>query len=160
MIHNTVITDIEEETEDIDWFAADRAGSIAHFASGGRGFIPASIKASKEDLTTLQSFFRGLSDHFTLPVVSNIAESRFSFRDEAQRARYLEDFLRMAAKGLYSFDCVVEPIRASGYFLVATPTHHLNVFSLPIHIQSIIGRTVIEAPLPCCHVVPSALFRT
>ena len=52
-----MISDIEEETRDIDWFCTDIDGEIGHFASGGRGFLPLSVKASQENLNRLVSIF-------------------------------------------------------------------------------------------------------
>lgn len=50
------ISDIEEECEDLDWYAVDESGYIGHFATGGRGFLPRSVKNSSENRLTLHSF--------------------------------------------------------------------------------------------------------
>ena len=53
-----LISELEEETQDIDWFCVDVAGEIAHFASGGRGFLPTSVSSSRVSLEILLQYFR------------------------------------------------------------------------------------------------------
>ncbi|HMF20132.1 MAG TPA: hypothetical protein VKE98_23190 [Gemmataceae bacterium] len=52
------ISDLEQETLDFDWFGVDPSGAVAHFATGGRGFFPDSVIASKEELMILSDYFK------------------------------------------------------------------------------------------------------
>lgn len=136
-----MITDIEEETQDIDWFSVDANGEIAHFATGGRGFLPPSVKASRANLNHLATYFR---EHLTANgdgIESPNLSSHMQFTSEAQKATYLADYSRMGAKGLYSFDCVVGPKRPSSYFLAVKPSHPLTVDDLPDDIRQLLNVT-------------------
>src|SRR5262249_5104444 len=104
-----MITDVEEETQDFDWFSVDDNGEIAHFASGGRGFLPPSVKVSKSNLNRLAAFFRESLSANGIAIEAAGLSSHLHFESEAQRSTYLANYLRMGAKGLYSFDCVIGP---------------------------------------------------
>ncbi len=136
-----MITDIEEETQDIDWFGADLNGEIAHFTSGGRGFLPPSVKACKEDLNLAYAYFRHELAANGYGIQSSNLLLHMKFQSVEQKATYLADYLRMASKGLYSFDCVITGKRPSGYFVVASPARPLSVNELPNEIQKIVVRT-------------------
>ncbi len=136
-----MITDLEEETLDLDWFSVDVDGEIAHFASGGRGFLPPSVKASRENLNRLIAYFRSILAVNGDAIESPNFSSHKQFQSEAQKSMYLADYSQMGAKGLYSFDYVVVSKRPSGYFVVARPSHPLNVEILPHNIQEIIKKT-------------------
>jgi hypothetical protein len=136
-----MITDLEEETRDIDWFSVDSKGEIAHFTSGGQGFLPPSVKASNENLQRVTMFFRQLLPNGDAVESSNLS-SHIYFDLEAQKSRYLEAFSGMAEKGLFSFDCVMDaPERPSSYFMVAKPSHPVNIGDLPEDIRNILGQT-------------------
>ncbi len=47
----------EQLTSDIDWFAFDQNGELAHFASFSR-FLPKSVACSKENNKLLTNYFR------------------------------------------------------------------------------------------------------
>ena len=42
-------TEEDLEVLDIDWFAIDSSGSIAHFITTGKGFIPDSVLSSRTE---------------------------------------------------------------------------------------------------------------
>jgi hypothetical protein len=136
-----VITDFEEETQDIDWFSVDASGEIAHFASGGRGFLPLTVRASKEDLQYLTSYFRKELARNGDGVESPHLVAHMRFESEEQKAAYLADYSQMGAKGLYSFDCMVGPKRPSGYFLVVEPSRPLRIEGFPSDIRQVLLRT-------------------
>jgi hypothetical protein len=52
------ISDIKAETQDFDRFSVDVKGEIAHFASGGRGFLAPTVMAAKEELQSLTACVR------------------------------------------------------------------------------------------------------
>jgi len=136
-----MISDIEEETLDLDWFGVDIDGKIAHFASGGRGFLPSSVKSSKDALDRLTEFFRhSLLAHGTGIESPNLS-SHVQFESESYKSRFLTDYARMASKGLYSFDCIVSSQRPTGYFKVIAPSRPLTVDDIPSDIQQSIAMT-------------------
>jgi hypothetical protein len=136
-----MITDIEEETLDLDWFSVDDNGEIAHFASGGRGFLPSSVKVSRTNLARITAYFRRDLDANGSAIESANLSLHTEFNSEAEKARYMADYSRMAAKGLYSFDCVIDHKRPCNYYLVARPSCTLKVNDLPDDIQQIINIT-------------------
>src|ERR1700744_1286707 len=116
-IMNTVITEIEQATSDIDWFFTN-GNEIAFVASGG-GKLPEVISQSKEDIETLASYFRGLpkkSDAIINQDLGKIMEAR------EINERYLADFVTMAEKGFFSYDkTVLNNFSEINYHLVAKP---------------------------------------
>ena len=138
------VSDIEEETRDIDWFALDSEGFVGHFTTGGRGALPRSIASSAEDLKRVTDYFSKQISANTSSVISSGVELHVSLRDEAQRARYLEDFKRMACRGLFSFDFLQTSKRPTGYFLVAKPLIPLHVGGIREDIRQVLERTVFE----------------
>ena len=142
-----MITDVEEETLDITWFSVDANGEIACFASGGRGFLPASVKACKDNMIRLVDFFEDALPENGYGIASLNLDSRMQQRRyladtvEEGRASYLAAYLPMATKGLYAFDCIYLNRRPSGYFLVARPSRPLCVGELPPDIQGIVKLT-------------------
>lgn len=142
-----LLADLQEETEDLDWFAVDPTGRVAHFASGGRGFLPRSVKASKEDLVGITTLFRTERRTYANALISALLGNHVSFHDERERNTYLKDFCEMAEKGLYSFDCILATARPSGYFLVARPSTALIASDLPVEMKQIIEKTTLRIRL-------------
>ena len=153
-----MITDIQEETQDIDWFSVDANGEIAHFASGGRGFLPPSVKASNEDLQYLTSYFRRDLSKNGDGVESLNLSSHMRFQSETQKTTYLADYSQMGAKGLYSFDCIVGPKRPTGYFVVARPSHPLRVEDLPHNVKEVLLKTRFLGTFSSSEVVQESEF--
>ncbi|QDV29869.1 hypothetical protein Spb1_17880 [Planctopirus ephydatiae] len=122
------ISDIEEECEDLDWYAVDESGYIGHFATGGRGFLPRSVKNSSENRLTLHSFF------VELPV------SCAGIHNDA--AGNNEFFLAMSGRGLYSYDYSPGKGRNLGYSRNCIPTSPLKVEVCPEEIQAILKHTI------------------
>lgn len=136
-----MITDIEEETLDLDWFSVDDNGELAHLASGGQGFLPPSVKASKTNLNIVTAYFRELIATNGRGIESPNLVSHIQFESNAQRATYLSAFLPMGAKGLHSFDCVLGSRRPNGYFVVARPSTPMTVDDVPDDIRQILNLT-------------------
>jgi hypothetical protein len=137
------VSELEEEIQDLDWFALDEEGTIGHFATGGCGALPRSIASSREDLQKVTLYFR---NHTAIasPVVSHSIDSYISLKDNESKARYLRDFLKMSSQGLFSFDCMRARKRPTGYFQVARPSVALYATALPLEIRQILERTVLE----------------
>jgi hypothetical protein len=152
----TVITDIEEETLDLDWFSVDAEGAIAHFASGGRGFLPMSVKASKEDLD-LTAYFRAAPKNGHA-VASPRLSSQKQFESDAQKAKYLADYAQMGERGFFSFDCIVGPRRPTGYFLVVQPSLPLRLEDLPLRVREIMRRCAFERSFSISYLINESDF--
>jgi hypothetical protein len=152
------ITDVQEETEDLDWFAVDRSGAVAHIATGGMGFLPDTVKESFEDLNRLKNFFRSLADNRCQAVVSDRLTSRLPPNIAIESVVTFSDFRSMASRGLYSFDCVLSGRRPTGYFLVAFPTEPLKADALPTAIQTLLRRTACHRSFSECVDIAMADF--
>lgn len=122
-----IISDINEECEDLDWYAVDKSGCIAHFATGGRGFLPHSVKTSSENRIHLHSFFTELPE--------------FCKNTHLASAKDDNIFGEMARRGLFSYDCLPRNLRPVGYFRLYTPTLPLKLQECPEIIQTIIKQT-------------------
>src|SRR5271166_5510148 len=126
-----MITEIEEETVDLDWFCIDDDGEIAHFASGGRGFLPPSVKESRANLDRLAAYFRrDLPPNGSGGEAKNLSAHK-RFTSSKQKTRYLDDYLLMGSRGLYSLTCIMGATRPTNYFLVIVPSNPLRVEDLP-----------------------------
>ncbi|MCJ7933577.1 MAG: hypothetical protein MUW56_08040 [Chryseobacterium sp.] len=113
-------TEIEQLILDIDWFFTD--GIYVSFMASGGGKLPDSVIKSKENHELLVNYFRNLpeiSDVMINPELDGLLIKIFgSGVDE----RYLEDYVLMAKKGLYSFDKTIPNNFLDPYYhLVASP---------------------------------------
>jgi hypothetical protein len=145
------ISDLEQETLDLDWFGVDPSGAIARFATGGRGFFPDSVIASKEELMVLTDYFKYELCASCEAQISNNIDSQLKGRlpDKSSKSKqtYLRDYCNIAQKGLYSFDLIDRPVRPTGYFLVARPELPIRIANLPTEIQIILKKTRILVAL-------------
>lgn len=137
------ISDIEEETTDLDWFGVDQQGSIGHFTTGGFGALPRSVASSKEDMESILKYFRSLPLNATVPVVNPKTMALLETKDDKARQKYLQEFLGMASRGLYSFNYQHTGRRPSPYFLVAKPEKPLHIDGVPGEIQGLLKKTTL-----------------
>ncbi|MBI6695851.1 hypothetical protein YA0788_27530 [Pseudomonas corrugata] len=72
------------EVNDLDWFASYKDGFLAHFATGGKGGVPQSIKESLSKYELIYEYFDSLKECFEIEVVE---ENLPVFSSEAQRNR-------------------------------------------------------------------------
>ena len=137
------ISDVEEEITDLDWFAPDKEGAIGHFTTGGFGVLPRSVASSKEDLERVSKYFNSLPPNRGAPILSAKAKEIIATKDEKARTAYLQDYLKAASRGLYSFNYQHIGRRPAPYFLVAIPERPLYVTDLPLDIQEVLKRTIL-----------------
>jgi len=141
----TAYSDIEQSVLDIDWFAVDRDGNIAHLTTAARRALPTAVASSKEDLEALLEFFKAL------PETGGGSKENPAYRTQiaALASRFgeicLDDSLSMADRGLYSFDASDKRDRHGSYVLVATPGKPIHVDQLPGHVQRLVLRARIQA---------------
>lgn len=134
-----IITEIEQQTIDIDWFITD--GEHIGFMASGGGKLPDSVAKSEEKRQILVRYFRNLpeiSEVMINPKLDNILIKVFG---SGVNKKYLEDYVSMTKKGLYSFDKTypnnfLEPF----YHLVTSPKNPLRLKELPQNIVDILGQ--------------------
>jgi hypothetical protein len=146
------ISDIDQETQDLEWFAIDACGSIGFFTTGGVGVLPATVAVSANDQQVVADFFWNT----LIPSASaNLSDGTQVLQDQIQNDSTLgqfRDWLQMAARGLYGFDYQPARVRPTPtYNRVTVPTTPLRVELLPHHVQEILARTVLSEALFAQH---------
>jgi hypothetical protein len=102
---------------EFDWFALDREGYVGHFSSGGGHILPQIVRSYLSEQLTLDKYFMELS----------LSKSAQLVRTDENR----EDWLKMAQRGLYSFDFN----HWNGpYILIAKPDKPISKSDLPTEI--------------------------
>lgn len=102
------------DSNDLDWFSAYQDGYIAHFATGGKGIVPESVKSSRENYEAIYDYFYSFDKASEIEIVGGNLPS---FSNEDQRNRYLKSFIDMAERGFFSHD-----VKDDGtYKLIAKP---------------------------------------
>ncbi|ASK32280.1 hypothetical protein CEY12_20295 [Chryseobacterium sp. T16E-39] len=135
-----MITEIEQQTLDIDWFLTD-GHHIGFMASGG-GRLPDSVARSSENNEKLVSYFRGLPEISACTVNPELDDILTKIHGSGADERYLEDYISMTKKGLYSFDKTNFNNFLDGqYHLVAIPIKALIISDLPKDILGILKET-------------------
>lgn len=137
-----MITEIEQLTMDMDWFFTD--GEYVGFMTSDGGKLPDSIAESEEKRQILVHYFRNLpeiSDAIINPELSNILIKSKKFSSGVDD-RYLEDYVFMTKKGLYSFDKVIlNDFLDPNYHLVSSPKTPLKIKELPQDILDMVTKT-------------------
>ncbi|MGZ3754697.1 MAG: hypothetical protein ACXVAY_03175 [Mucilaginibacter sp.] len=137
-----MITDIEQETSDIDWFFTN--GKEVGFVASGGGILPKSVsKRSFDEIELLATYFRGLPKTSKTIIDTNLKEVITSGNNTNE---YLSSFIEMAEKGFFSFDkSVINRFSDTNYHLVATPINPLKFDDLPSEISKILAETKINS---------------
>ena len=129
---------------DIDWFAVDSSGNIAHFASGG-GRLPFSIANAKEDNEFVGEFIRENITDTNDFLLSAIAKEKMLTKNTEEAKWYLNDFQSMSKRGLFSYDkSALGDFRNEEYHLITSPTMPIDISQIPFNIASIINATKIS----------------
>ena len=89
------------EINDLDWFASCKDGFLAHFATGGKGDVPRSIRNSLSEYELMYEYFYSLSECFEVEVVE---ENLPVFSSEVQRSRYLQSCVCFGEKWVFFYD--------------------------------------------------------
>jgi len=128
-----MLTSVEQETLDIDWFFTDDE-HVGFVASGG-GRLPKSVVENWEGIQIVIKFLRELptvSEFLINPNINQIVEGKVD-------DWYLSDFINFSKKGIYAFDKTkLNDFSDLSYHLVASPIYPLKVKSLPKNIQNIL----------------------
>ena len=131
-----MITEIEQETLDIDWFFTNNE-DVAYVTSGG-GRLPESVANSSTKNKLLVSFFTNLLITSRVIIDPNLNEMISPPANE----RYLACFIDMAEKGLFTFDkTILNNFSEPHYHLVAKPTNPIKIKDLPGEIRKLVSAT-------------------
>ena len=130
-----MLTEIEQQTLDIDWFFTN-GQEIAFVASGG-GKLPKSV-ANSDNISLLSSFFRNLSKTSEAIINPNSTKLKKILPDN----QYFEDFIYMAEKGLFTYDkSILNDFSNSNYDLITIPSNSIKLDRLPLEIRNMIMKT-------------------
>ncbi|MCC9065588.1 hypothetical protein [Flavobacterium piscisymbiosum] len=136
-----MITEIEQQSLDIDWFFTD--GKHVAFVASGGGKLPKSI-AESSDYNLLSSYFRNLPEKSEIEINVSLSEILKMVPDE----RYLADYVLMTKKGLYSFDkTILNNFLDPNYHLVAQPISPLEIIDLPKEVFEILIKSKYDKNL-------------
>ena len=130
-----MFTEAEQQALDIDWFFTNY--EYNGFGASGGGLLPASVAKSKENNELLKLYFNDLPERCGARISYHLNKI-IEHPDE----RYLFDFVKMAKKGLFSFDRT-NPGNYSdhNYHLVAIPVNPIKKEELPSNIFEILSKT-------------------
>jgi hypothetical protein len=137
-----MITEIEQETSDINWFFV--SGNKIGLVASGAGKLPDSVANLDQKLELLWTYFKDLPE--TSEVIINpklgVIKSTVVTND------YLNDFTNMAKRGLYTFDkAIVNHFGDTSYHSVAKPVRPLLLDALPEKIFNLINKTLYEGDI-------------
>ncbi len=129
----------EQMALDLDWFAVDIDGHLAHVASAGTP-VAKSVAQSKAENEFVREFFRSLPATSTVPDADPEIANFVNIENDEQKSRYLSDFQSMGSRGLYSYDT---PLSESNQLLfrVYSPQAPLKLSDLPTKVAVILQRT-------------------
>lgn len=134
-----MLTEIEQQSLDIDWFFIDDS-KIGFVASAG-GKLPNSVANLDENIGKISSYFRSLPEK-TEVIVNGKLEK---IKNTNITDNYLKDFLYMAKRGLYTFDKTsLNNFSDTNYHLVVKPKEHLKIEELPNEIIDLINNTIYK----------------
>jgi hypothetical protein len=133
-----VIDEIDEADQDWDWFAVDPEGRLGHFTTAGQIPLPETVKQDKEAaLRLIEYFFKEAPKNFSYTVRPKNEFGPEGWEEEADRDRYLSDFVAMASTGLFSYNRRLHSY-SEDYFLVAAPNEPLLADQLPPEIRDLV----------------------
>ncbi|WP_261511279.1 hypothetical protein [Chryseobacterium paludis] len=135
-----IITEIEQQTLDIDWFLTD--GKYIGFMASGGGKLPDSVAKSAENHKKMVSYFRNLPEISDFVINPELDALLIKRSGTGADERYLTDYVSMTKKGLYSFDkSNFNNFLDGQYHLVASPVKPMTVGDLPNEILEIFMET-------------------
>lgn len=121
---------------DIDWFFTN--DKYIAFAASAGGRLPESISKASENYELLSAYFKNLPEISEISINKDLSKIIGFEADE----RYLEDFVLMAKRGLFSFDkSIPNNFDHSLYHLVAKPLTPLTFYQVPNEIGNILSRS-------------------
>lgn len=130
-------TEIEQQTLDIDWFFLHE--NYIGFVASGAGRLPKTVAKSSENNEKLISYFRSLPEISDVVINPELDSLLIKIFGSGADERYLQDFVSMTKKGLYSFDKTnLNNFLDYNYHLVASPAKPLTMDNLPQNVLDIL----------------------
>lgn len=139
-----MISEIEQETSDIDWFFTN--GKEIGFVASSGGKLPNSISnKSLDEIKLLVDYFRSLPQKSEVSINPNL--NQFIIPGTNKKS-YLSYFIEMTEKGLFSFDkSVSNRFSDTNYHLVTKPMDPFQISDLPLEILKILTKTTIKGDI-------------
>lgn len=128
-----IISAIDQEVSDFDWFARDSEGYLVHFVSCGNR-LPDSVADSYERLALLETYFSALPILFTKAEISPDLDTTLVLDSNC--------YLKYACRGLFSYKGSQWP--NSSYELIASPAQAVKLTDLPPAIAKLVSRTKLN----------------
>ncbi|PWN71056.1 hypothetical protein C1631_000045 [Chryseobacterium phosphatilyticum] len=132
-----MITEMEQAGLDIDWFITD--GEYIGFMASGGGKLPESVAKSKKNNELLVEYFRNLPEISEVVINPKLDDILIKIFGSGVDERYLEYYVSMTKKGLFSFDKTYpNQFSDPNYHLVTSPKTPLKLKELPQDILDIV----------------------
>jgi hypothetical protein len=116
---------------DVDWFATDSVGQLAHFTSAGHAPIPSSIV--RDDLVKIHQMVLQLPCDFS---------SEVEIMSDVEVEYYRKMLRDMAGRGFFCFDAAEPDSRI--YVCVARPMRPVTLSQLPAALQEILSKAQLD----------------
>lgn len=126
------------ELHDLDWFASSLDGTVLHFATGGRGFVPDFVRQSISAYEEIYDYIFSISAGCGVEIVE---KNLPGFNSDIERQRYLKSFSEMAGRGVFSYDVFND----GGYMLIAKPVVPLKLSDLPGQVRHCVFQSAMQA---------------
>ncbi|WP_236190253.1 hypothetical protein [Pseudomonas paraglycinae] len=126
------------ELHDLDWFASSLDGTVLHFATGGRGFVPDFVRQSISAYEEVYDYILTMSAGCGVEIVE---KNLPGFNSDIERQRYLKSFSEMAGRGVFSYDVFDD----GGYRLIAKPAVPLKLSDLPGQVRHCVFQSSMHA---------------
>ncbi|WP_183576621.1 hypothetical protein HDF18_21815 [Mucilaginibacter sp. X5P1] len=139
-----MITDIEQETSDIEWFFTN--GKEIGFVTSSAGKLPISVaNKSMEEIAFLTAYFSDLPYRSSLTINPDL---KALLSPCTISREYLSDFTKMTERGLFSFDkTAFNNFSDPNYHLVAKPLNPLRFEDLPLEIAEVLFKTKVNGEI-------------
>jgi hypothetical protein len=131
----------EEFSRDWDWYAVDLDQQIGHFTTAGIRSLPSSVKRDRCATEAVGVYFQELARTCGYSIRTAAEADAGGWKTVAIRARYLQSFTDMAARGLFSYNTQLVYNAEAKYYLVAVPECPLRLSDLPLNIRQMVSRT-------------------
>lgn len=127
-----IITDLDLQIEDVEWYGVDKNGRIAQFMSGGSFAVPEFVRESRENLEIVSHFFEKYSQIISATVL-------FNKNIEYPRKEFWEECKYVSQMGIYCYDIWDKSELMNEYVYVCKPFCALEITDLPQDIQSVLS---------------------
>lgn len=145
----TALTREDLTTLDIDWFAIDPNGLLAHFTSNGTLAVPEPAVRSKEGLDFVYEWMIQLPrslDSYKICTRAKEYDPYLRRASSKQIASYFEASIEWAERGFFTFNiCNYGGAPSTPYFLTAIPHKPLHKREVPAEVVEIIEAIEIRS---------------